>query len=230
MERHFDQQIEKLKKRLTRMSSLVIEQVENVIAAIENHDKDLALQILEKENIVDKLDLKIEKLCLKLVVLNQPVAMDLRFVFSAITINTSLERIGDHAANIAKGISETNYTVEELELVDFNKTAGLANEMIGKSIESFNKKDAALAKEVLGLEENMNVLCKKNADILKKYLKKNPDRIDEALFIYDMIHGFERIGDLSTNIVEDVYFIIEAQNIRHKYEQIFFDDDTESEQ
>lgn len=230
METHFDLQLQKLKKRITKMSTLVDNQVENLLKAVSEQDHELAEYIISKEKNVDKYDLKIDKLCLKLVVLNQPVAMDMRFIFSAITINSNLERIGDHAANIARGILDVDYSKAELDLIQFEEISRITREMISKSVEAFIERDPELAKEVLLLEDDMNHLRDTEAAILKQYMIDHPGRIDSALFLYDMVHGLERIGDLSTNIVEDVYFMIEALNIRHKYVDILFDSEDSDEE
>lgn len=222
MERRFEHQLEKLKSRLIKMGSLVSEQVENVIHAVELDDKELAAKIIELESKVDKYDIKIEKQCLKMVVLNQPVAIDLRFVFSAVTINSSLERIGDLAVNVAKGLQDVELYRNELEMINFDKLSEITRKMLNKSIDTFINMSGKLAKEVFELEKSMNIIRDNESITLKNYLKNNPERVEEALFLYDMIHAFERMGDICTNIVEDVYFIIEAQNIRHKYADIIF--------
>ncbi len=102
MERQFDVQIEKLKKKILKMCSLVDEQVENAIKAIDEENIEIANQVIERDDKVDKYDVKIEKVCQKIIALNQPVAMDLRLIISALTINTNLERIGDIAVNLCE--------------------------------------------------------------------------------------------------------------------------------
>src|SRR3990172_6913499 len=102
MERQFEQQLEKLKTRILKMCSLVDEQVDLAIRAIDEENPALAEIVLEKEKKVDKYDIKIDKICQKIFALNQPVAMDLRMIMSALTINTNLERVGDLAVNISE--------------------------------------------------------------------------------------------------------------------------------
>ena len=225
MERHFEQQLTKLQKRIIKMGSLVNRQVEDTLKAVKENNREYAKEILAREVKVDKFDDKIKKLCLKLVVLNQPVAMDLRFVFSSITINTSLERIGDLAAKIAKGLEETEYTHAELKMMNFDLLSSTAQEMVNNAIDAFIQRDAKLAKEVLILEERMNDLKISETAHVHKYLRENSKRVDSALFLYDMIHALERIGDHCANIAEDVYFIVEAENIRHFYAEKLFSDD-----
>ena len=106
MERQFEIQIEKLKTRLIKMCSLVDEQVESALKAIDEEDTELADMVIERDTKVDKYDVKIEKICQKIFALSQPVAMDLRLIMSALTIDTNLERIGDLAVNLAEGVKE----------------------------------------------------------------------------------------------------------------------------
>ncbi len=227
MERHFEQQLDKLKKRIIKMSSLVNRQVEDALQAVSNRDVDFAEEILGRERKVDKFDVKIEKQCLKLVALNQPVAMDLRFVLSSITINSSLERIGDLAANIAKEVIDIEYSKDDLNSICFSSIAEITKDMISKSIDSFIQRSADLAKDVFELEKLMNAKRDQISDKIKIMMKKSLMDIDKAMFFYDTVHSLERIGDLCTNIVEDVYFIIEAQNIRHKYADILFSEESD---
>ncbi len=222
MNKHFDNQLEKLKKQIIKMTSLVFKQVKNVFIATENHDATLSVNIISNENEVNKIDLKIDKLCLQLVVLNQPVAYDLRFIFAAITINGSLERIGDLAANIAKGVLTSKYSMKELELINFSELKNIVLDMLTYSTEAFIQQSEQLSKKVFSLEKKLNELKDKASDSIKKFAVSNPEKINSVFFLYDLIHSLERIGDLTTNIVEDVYFTIKAQNIRHKYENIFF--------
>ena len=108
MERVLDEYIEKLKTRVIKMCSLVDEQVQLAIKAVEEENLELAKQVIERDDKVDKFDNKIDKICQKIFALTQPVAMDLRLIMSSMTINNNLERIGDIAANIAEYITILN--------------------------------------------------------------------------------------------------------------------------
>lgn len=229
METQFQKQLKKLQKNILEMGSLVEEQTLNVLKAVETMDEKVISQIISNEEIVNKLDVKIEKLCVKLVVLNQPVAMDMRIIFSAITIINNLERIGDLALKIAKWINEVNYSKSELELIQFNEISYIVRKMLKHSTTSVTYTDIELANKTILLENKLNEITKLNFDKLRKYMKENSDRIDEALFLYELLHSLERIGDLTTNIAEGVYFVSEAENIRHKYETTFFENEIEEE-
>jgi len=229
MERQFDQQLEKLKTRVIKMCSLVDEQVEFAVKSVEEENADLAKLVIERDKKVDKYDVKIDKICQKLFALNQPVAMDLRLIMSALTINTNLERIGDIAVNIAENFLYMKNKPTFINRTHFSQMAKIAKEMIRNSIDSFIDNNAALAKKVI---ETDNILDNYNIDnhkILIEVMKENPDNIEPAVSLLVISRQLERLGDHATNISEDVFFIVEAQMIKHKYEKILFGDDTDDD-
>lgn len=229
MERHFDQQIDKLKTRLIKMCSLVNEQVEMAVRAIEEVDTELADFVVERDKKVDKYDVKVDKICMKLFALNQPVAMDLRLIMSSLTINTNLERVGDLASNIARFAKEIKSKPEYFDELQFRDIANMAMEMVRIAIDSFIQNDPELAKNVLEMENKLDEMVHNNHKILIEIMKRNCDYIDTAVKIYTVLNHFERLGDHSTNIAEDVFFIVEAQNIKHRYYDILFSEDEDDD-
>lgn len=231
MERHFDQQLDKLKTRLIKMCSLVDEQVELAVKAVQNEDLELAKFVVERDNKVDKYDLKIDKICQKILALNQPVAMDLRLIMSAVTINSNVERIGDIAANIAHNFTLIGKKPLFAERTKFFQMAMLTREMMKNAIDSFINLDAKLAQTVIENDNLLDSLNVQNHKILIDIMKEDRETIEQAVAFLVMSRQLERIGDHSTNIAEDVYFIVEAQTIRHKYEKYFLaDQDDESDE
>lgn len=233
MERQFEVHLGKLRTRIIKMSSLVEEQLEFAIKAIENEDTKLAEIVVEREDKVNKLDRKIEKTCQKIIALSQPVAMDLRLVISALTINTNLERVGDLAENISNSFLKLGKKPAFLTESKHSEMSELVKLMIRKAIDSFNNNDAELAKEVLELDNKLDSLFAENRQLLINIMKSDSSKIDEALSLLEISRHFERIGDHATNVAEDVYFIVEAQLIKHKYEKYIYtdlDEDEESEE
>ena len=229
MERQFEQQIEKLKKRLLKMCSLVDEQVEFAFKAIEEENVELAQLVINRDNKVDKYDVKIDKICQKIIALNQPVAMDLRLIMSAITMNTNLERIGDCAVNIAENflvIKKKPFFINRIKYLEMVK---MVKEMIRNSIDSFINNDPKLAAKVIETDKIVDRYNLENHEILKDIMKEDPNNIDEAVVLLVISRQIERLGDHATNISEDVYFIVEAQMIKHKYEKYLFHEDEEDE-
>ncbi len=229
MERLFDIQIEKLKTRLIKMCSLVDEQVDFAIKAMEEEDADLAQVVVDRDKKVDKYDVKIEKVCQKIFALNQPVAMDLRLIMSSLTINNNLERIGDIAVNIAEAFLILKKKPSFIDKTKFSEMAKVAKEMVKDSIDAFIENDAKLAQKVLKTDDILDELNSENHKILIELMKADPAVIEEAVSLLVTSRQMERMGDHATNIAEDVYFIVEAQLIKHKYEKIMLDDDNDDD-
>lgn len=219
MLRHFDQQLDKLKSRLIKMTGLVDEQVEFAIRAVEEGNTELADLVSERDSKVDKYDLKIDKICMKLFALNQPVAMDLRLIMSAMTINSNLERMGDLAAELAGNTKYLNPKPDYLGEIEFSRIASLSREMVRLSIDAFVDGNARMADKVLLMDDSLDELIKEKSSQIIVIMKNRPETIDQAVRLYSIYHSFERLGDHATNIAEMVYFIVEAEMIKHRYEK-----------
>jgi len=229
MERQFEQQLEKLKTRVLKMCSLVDEQVDLAIRAIDEENPALAEIVLEKEKKVDKYDIKIDKICQKIFALNQPVAMDLRLIMSALTINTNLERMGDIAVNIVENSKLIGKKPDWISKTHFAEMARISREMIRLSIDSFIQDDAQLAKKVIETDKVLDNYNKENHKILIDIMRQNPDNIQTAVALLVISRQLERLGDHATNIAEDVFFIVEARMVKHKYEKYLFGEDNDTD-
>ncbi len=219
MERHFEQQLEKLKTRLIKMCSLVEEQVEFAIKAVMEDNDEIATLVVDRDKKVDKYDLKVDKICMKLFALQQPVAMDLRLIMSALTINNNLERMGDLATKIARIVKHIKNQRDVLDAVEFEKVSKSAHEMVRLSIDSFVDVNPNLARKVLEMDDDLDEMVKQNTVKLIQIMKNDPNKIESALYIDRILQSLERLGDHSTNIAENVYFIAEAEMIKHRYEE-----------
>ena len=229
MERQFDIQIEKLKKKILKMCSLVDEQVEFSIKAIDENDHELAKLVIERDVKVDKYDVKIEKICQKIFALNQPVAMDLRLIMSAITINTNLERIGDIAVNIAENFLILKSKPDFISRTKYSEMAKLVKEMIRNAIDSFIQNDPKLAQKVIQTDPIIDSYNIENHQILIELMKEDPGNIEPAVALLVISRQLERLGDHATNVAEDVFFIVEAQMIKHKYEKFIMEDNPDED-
>lgn len=224
MERHFEQQLDKLKTRVIKMCSLVDEQVDMAIRAVETEDAELALQVIERDKKVDKYDLKIEKICQKIFALNQPVASDLRLIMSSLTINNNLERIGDIAVNICENFLLHKRKPSFYDRTKFSAMTILTKGMIKSAIDSFIEQNAKLAEEVIKNDDELDKLNRENHSLMIDIMKEDKENIEIGVAYLVMARQLERMGDHATNIAEDVYFIVEAQLIKHNYEKYLFTD------
>ena len=225
MERLLDEHLEKLKTRVIKMCSLVDEQVQFAIKAVEDDNLELAQSVIDRDKKVNKYDVKIDKICQKIFALAQPVAMDLRYIMSSLTINSNLERIGDIAVNIAENVLLIKKKPEFYYDTKLEEMFKLTKRMLKNSIDAFIGGNPELAKEVIKTDDIVDKLNAENHLILKSIMKQNPDNIEAAVALLVISRELERLADHSTNIAEDVFFIVEAQLIKHKYEKFIFGDE-----
>jgi phosphate transport system protein len=230
MERQFEQQLEKLRNKILKMSSLVDEQVELAIKIIEEGNREYAALIQSREDKVDKYDIRIEKICQRIIALSQPVAVDLRLIISAITIDTNLERIGDIAVNISQNFLLMKVRPSFTGRTRFSDMSKIVRAMLRNAIDGFIYHDPKLAQKVIQTDKVLDNFNKENHKILTDIMKEDPANIDSAVALLVICRQLERIGDHAANIAEDVFFIVEAQIIKHKYEKLLFADEIEDEE
>ena len=229
MERLLDEHIEKLKTRVIKMCSLVDEQVQSAIKSIEEENLELAQQVIEKDTKVDKYDNKIDKICQKIFALTQPVAMDLRLIMSSLTINNNLERIGDIAVNIAEYCIMIKNKPAFFHQTKLEEMFKVSTQMLKDAIDAYISGNEALAKTVIEADDKLDQLNFDNHKILIEIMKQSPDNIEPGIALLVMSRQLERLGDHCTNIAEDVFFIVEAHLVKHKYEKYLFFDEKEDD-
>lgn len=230
MQRLLDEHLEKLKTRILKMCSLVDEQFQLAVKAVEEENLEIAKFVIERDAKVDKYDLKIEKICQKIFALSQPVAMDLRLIMSSMTLNTDLERIGDISVNIVENILMIKNKPHFYNRTKLSEMFSLTKEMLKNAIDAYINGNAELAKKVIISDDQVDKLNAENHSILKAIMKESPDNIEAAVALLVISRELERVADHSTNIAEDVFFIVEAQIIKHKYEKyIFGEEETEDD-
>jgi phosphate transport system protein len=224
MERLLDEHLEKLKTRVIKMCSLVDEQVQLACKAIEEDNLELAKYVIEQDKKVDKFDLKIDKICQKIFALTQPVAMDLRLIMSSMTLNSDLERIGDIAVNIVENLLLIGKKPDFYQQTKLPQMFSSSKKMLKNAIDSYINGNPDLAKSVILDDAEVDKLNAENHQIIKSLMKQSSDNIEGGVALLVISRELERIADHSTNIAEDVFFIYEAQLIKHKYEKFFFED------
>jgi len=230
MERLLDEHIEKLKTRVIKMCSLVDEQVQSAIKSVEEENLELAQQVIEKDTKVDKYDNKIDKICQKIFALTQPVAMDLRLIMSSLTINNNLERIGDIAVNISEYAIMIKNKPAFFNQTNLEEMFKVSKQMLKDSIDAYIGGNETLAKSVIESDDKLDKLNFDNHKILIDIMKQNPDHIEPGIALLVMSRQLERLGDHCTNVAEDVFFIVEAHLVKHKYEKYLFADDKEDDE
>lgn len=229
MERLLDEHLDKLKTRVIKMCSLVDEQIQFAIKSVREENLELAQTVIDRDKKVDKYDLKIDKICQKIFALTQPVAMDLRLIMSALTINSNLERIGDIAVNISENILLIKKKPAFFEKTTLENMFELVQQMLKNAIDAFIEGNAELAKKVIEADDLLDKYNYDNHQILIDVMKQDPNNVEDAVALLVMSRQLERVGDHSTNLAEDVFFIVEAHLVKHKYEKYIFGDDSEED-
>lgn len=217
--RHFEQELEKLKSKLLEMGALVENAVYRSVQGVVEKDENLAQQVLKNETRVNELEIEIDELAIALLALQQPVAADLRLVTVAIKINNDLERMGDLAVNIAHRAIDLIREPVIRPMVDIPYIAGLVQSMVRKALDAFVNRDPELARSVLAGDDGVDNLRTASYHELISYMEKDPSNIPQAMNVWSVVRNLERIADHSTNIAEDVLFLVKGVDVRHKNEQ-----------
>lgn len=215
---NLEQHRESLNQAGLEMFELCKKQMENTREAFFNHDSDLAEEVLHTENRVNALDLRIDRDCERFIALHNPVASDLRFVLALRKINFDLERVGDHAYGISKYIVEvdTPVTKEQLEKLRVEEMYESALSMLDDITEAYNQANAKKARKVFKKDKVLNKINMEAFKIISAEVKKDPESIDQFLLLFTVIKKLERIGDLVTNIAEEIIFYREAEVLKHR--------------
>lgn len=216
MHRSFEEDLDKLRTRLIRMGSLVEEQAEFAFRALREGNQELARIVVERDDKVDQLDLKIDKQCQRIFALNQPVATDLRLLLAAVKINNELERIGDQSTNIANIVLTTPNAVALANQIDLHRIAQAVYTMLKSSLDAFINNDPELAAHVLPSDTNVDNLYELLRSELITVMEENPSLVRDGASLLTGLYDLERMADHATNIAENVIFLSQAKLVRHR--------------
>ncbi len=212
-----DQHREGLNQTGLEMLHLCTKQLENATEAFFTHDNDLAEVVLHTENRVNALDLKIDRDCERFIALHNPVASDLRFVLALRKINFDLERIGDHAFGISKYIIEIDTPIDPrlLEKMRVKEMSVATLSMLEDITDAYEEVDTKVARKVFKKDKVLNEINMQSFNFISEEVKKDPNLIDQCMVLFSVIKKLERIGDLITNIAEEIIFYREAEVLKH---------------
>jgi phosphate transport system protein len=220
MERHhFEADLQALRNQLLTMGGLVEDRVHRAVQALIHRREEEAQRIIATDKEVNDLQIDIDNRCLKLLATQTPLAVDLRLITSAMKINADLERVGDQAVNIAESVVVLLPQPPLKPLIDIPRMATIAEKMVRDALDAFVRRDAALAREVLRRDDEVDDLKDQVFRELLTYMMADPGTIQRALSLILISRNLERIADHATNIAEDVIFIAEAKDVRHHAEQ-----------
>ena len=215
MRTRFHQALDGLKERLLVMAGLVEQAIQRATSAYSDRDTELCDLVLMSEPAVNRMEREIDQLAMDLLAMEQPMAVDLRFIMAVIRINADLERVGDQAVNIANRVKELG-TLQSRDLpVDIPKLAQLSSAMVRKALQAFIEADAEMAGSVLTLDDQVDDMNRNAYHSLGKYIQDHPDCASQALNALVISRNLERVGDHATNIAEDVIFWVRGDDVRH---------------
>lgn len=208
--------IAELKAQLLTMAAIVEEMVSNSIKSLVSKDKALAEQVIRTDEVrVNLLEIENEDSAINLMALYQPEASNLRTIAMVIKLNNDLERIGDHAENIAEAALFLIDKPPVKPLIDLPRMAEIAISMLKDSLDAFTHADAELARSVCTRDSAVDELNRAIKAELMEHMSRDPSTIERAMKLLMISLNLERVADLATNIAEDVIYIVTGEDIKH---------------
>jgi phosphate transport system protein len=225
MQRHFEDQIEELKHQLLQMSGLAERTVRKSVEALQRRNAALAEEVFRDDRAIDRLEIEIEERCIDLLALQQPLARDLRFITSALKISNDLERVGDHGVNIAGCAVKLATQPVVKPLADLDPLTEGALGMLREALDAFVRRDPEAARRLVLRDDVVDDLNRHLFGDLIARMVRAPAEIEASMSYVLVGRNLERIGDLATNIAEEVVFITEARVIKHHAEDTSLSDE-----
>ena len=216
MSKHLEKDVNQVRNRILDLGEMVADSIETASAMIQNYDLVLVNQVYEVEHLIDTIEVEIEEECLKVLALHQPVSENLRFLIVVLKVNNDLVRMGDQLKNIAERIeyiSDKDRVVADLNL---HSMAELCSKMVKESIVALTQQDAKRARTVLKLDDELDIMHAATYKTLTKVMLEKSESIRAALSLLTVSSNLERIGDLATNIAEEIISMEEGEIVRHK--------------
>lgn len=217
--RHFHEQLAELKRKLLEMSGHAERLVDMSISSLVDRDRETAEQVIAGDKVLNTLEVEIEQLAVSLLALQQPMARDLRFIVGTIRVSNDLERVGDHAVNIAESairlIDQGGAITPIPELEDM---ARRARSMLGDALDAFTRADGSLGREVCKADDAVDALHNSVFRILLTHMMEDARKITPSLELLLVSRNLERVADLATNISEDAVYLAEGKQIKHHFE------------
>ena len=220
----FERQLDKLRSRIIKMGSAVDEQVELAFRALNEWDESLALHVMGRDEKVDKLDMKIERQCLRIFALQQPVASDLRLIMAALNINSELERMGDLSYNIARSVASLKSSREVVDRLDVKQLTEAVQHMVRHTIDSFIDNDLELALSVMRSDRRVDQYEERIRRQTIDLMKEHSEFVEAGATLIIQLRNMERIADHATNVAEEVIFVAKAKIIPNRFSDDMYDE------
>ena len=216
MAKHLERELDRLKRRLLELSTLVEATLHRSVSAVTRRDLKLAEEIVASDNAIDQAEVEIEEECLKLLALHQPVAIDLRLIVGILKLNNDLERIADLAVNIAARALALAKIPPVKNGFDFSEMSGKVKSMLNHSLAALVNLDVALARSVCLADREVDQINKEVYRQMHQRIRANPEDLEGLICHLSVSRNLERIADHATNIAEDVIYMVEGEIVRHR--------------
>ncbi len=221
MSKHFQEELQELNDDILKMGTLVEELIARVITALQDRDSSMALSVIDRDAQIDALELVIDERCLDLIARHQPTAGDLRFIMTGMRLNGELERVADLAVDIAERVLEIADKPLLKPLVDIPKLAVVSQKMVKTAIDSFITRDIDLAKNVILMDEEADLLKDRiQNELIYGYMVKDGSVVPRAVPLILVARHLERVCDHATYIAEDVIYMVKAEVVKHHPERL----------
>jgi phosphate transport system protein len=214
--RQFDRDLQTLKDRILLMAGTVEEHIDDSVKALIAQDRATSERLINSDHPVNLLEMQCDELCVRIIVQWQPAASDLRFIVAALKITTDLERLGDLAVNIAKRAVVLARLPKLSPPIDLTAMATVVQSMLRGALDAFVRRDAVAAESILAQDDTVDAAFRDVSATLVARMKKDPEDVERAVGLLFIAKSLERIADHATNIAEDVIFLAEGRDVRHR--------------
>ncbi len=214
---HLIKEIDKLRKTALRLAGIVEENLLKSVSILNHKNVERLYEIRQADESIDALEVEVEEECLKVLALHQPVAADLRYIICILKMNNDLERIGDLAINIAKKANRLNFSTDNIYCRELYDMGTKGTEMVHDALTTLINSDIELAREVCIRDDTLDRKKKELSEKLIEALKLNPENAEDFIGLFGIVRNIERVGDLATNICEDVIYSLTGEIVRHNY-------------
>ncbi|MCK4606515.1 MAG: phosphate signaling complex protein PhoU [candidate division Zixibacteria bacterium] len=215
MTKHFQNEIERLKKKILRLTAMVEDALQKAVRAATERNVELAAEVIDTDKAIDAFEIEVEEDCLKILALHQPVAADLRYVVATLKINNDLERIADLAVNIAERAKELAFWPNESAPFDLTSMLDATMMMVRQSVDALVRQDVGIAHKVIHDDDLVDDFHRMAFRSVQKQIVTRPGSVEYYVSLLSVSRNLERIADHATNIAEDVIYMIEGEIIRH---------------
>ncbi len=216
MERYYEEQYKELRDLLLRMWYITSENLKKALDGVFTRDQALCTEVIAADEAIDRFEVRIDQSCIDLLLLRQPVAKDLRFVTMSMKINTNLERAGDQAVYIARVGCDLMALPPVEESFGVPELAEMARRAMAQAMDSYMNEDVELARRVRTGDEEINRFHREVIRKLLAYMMENPSKLTQTVEMIFLARALERVADYGKNIADEVIYLVEAVDPRHK--------------